>query len=115
MATMKRLASRLALAALAVASSGCIPDLGKSLHQVSLLEATNLAGVPSVTPVEVSATQFVVLSFSGNTDYADEAYEALLRTCPQGRIVNITARYSTDLGIFAYRNKLVLRGYCIGP
>ena len=110
---MRRLAALLALGPLLGGASGCIPDFGKSLHEVSLLEATDLSGARSVRPVEARTEQFVVLSFAFDADYVGDARRALLAACPRGRIVNITARFSTDLGFFAYRNKLVLRGYCL--
>ena len=109
---MRALATRLALGVLASAATGCVPDLGKSLHQVSLLEVTNLAGAGKVRPVEATGEQEIVL-FTSSLDYPDHAMRDLLATCPRGRIVNITARHSTDLGFFAYRSKIVLRGYCL--
>ena len=110
---MRSLVALVALGSLLAGSSGCVLDLGKSLHQVSLLEVTDLAGATRVRPVEVQREQTVIFYFAFDADYADEARRDLLAACPRGRVVNITARHSTDLGFFAHRNKLLLRGYCL--
>ena len=96
-----------------ISSSGCAIGLGKSLHEYSMLEAPIDTKNAKQRPVSVEANQNVILGFSFNTDFADEAYQNLLNSCPNGRIINVSARHSTDLGFLAYKNKMVLTGTCL--
>jgi len=100
------------LGSLLLSTSGCAIGLGKSVHQYSLEE--NSLGLQSKNQRNISAesNQNVVFATS-NTDFSDEAYQQLLEQCPKGRIVNITARHSTSLGFFAYKNTMRLTAVCL--
>ena len=94
-------------------SSGCAIGLGKSLHEYSLAEAPIETRGLKAREIEASADDNVILGFTFDTDFADKAYRKLLAECPRGRIVNMAARYSTDLGILAYKEKLKINGTCL--
>lgn len=96
------------LALIAISSSGCALGFGRSLHQYSMLDNDASSGKPIVS----EATQDVVV-VTGDTEFADTAYYSLLEKCPHGRIVNVSARHSTNLGFFGYRNTLRLTGTCM--
>ena len=90
--------------------SACATGLGRSLHQVSSLDhETTLA---NAKPVSVESTQDVVIA-AFDTQFADDAYAKLLAECPTGKVINVVARHSTNLGFFGYKNTLRLSGYCI--
>jgi hypothetical protein len=86
--------------------------MGKSLHEYSVLDSPGEPLPARAKPIQGIAVQKVTI-LTDNTDFADEAYQSLLAKCPQGRITNVSARYSTDLGILAYQNELVINGICI--
>lgn len=100
------------LATLSIITTGCAIGIGKSLHEYSLLDTTDLKPGQKSRAIEAETDQHVIIA-TDNTDFSDEAYHKLVNECPRGRIVNITARYSTDLGFFAYKNKMKLTGYCL--
>jgi len=106
------LGSIMAAGAALVVFSGCAIGLGKSVHQYALTEMVPTTGKEKARPIEVEANQFVVLGFVYDTDFVDEARSKLLAQC-QGRIVGVTAKHSTDLGVAAYRNKLKLTATCL--
>lgn len=83
-----------------------------SVHQVALSGFGDLRGG---YPVSAEAEQFVVLSMTGNTDFADVAYDRLLEQCPDGVLRNIEARHSTSHGFLSYKNRLVVRAWCVPP
>ena len=103
----------LAIAALAVISaSGCALGLGKSLHEYSMLDVEDTTKRSGIQEISAEGEQYVFLSFAFDTDYANEAYQRLLTQCPRGEILNVRARYSTDLGFLAYKNRLLIRALC---
>ncbi|MFN7684128.1 MAG: hypothetical protein ACK5QT_01785 [Oligoflexia bacterium] len=103
-----------ALGGLAV-TGGCALGFGKSVHQYGLSEVVSVNGGERSRSIESEGFQDVVLFFAFNTHYADDAREKLLSQCPKGRIVGISAKYSTDLGVFAYKNRLRLKATCLEP
>jgi hypothetical protein len=108
-------AAAVGLLALAAAAclQGCAVGLGKSVHQYVLTETETPKGRQKVRSIEAEADQLVLLGFTDNTDFADQARERLLEKCPKGRIVGISAKHSTDLGFMAYRNRMRLTGLCV--
>jgi len=59
------------------------------------------------------AEQFVILGFTTNTNYANEAYESLAQKCPNGAISPLTTKYYTSLGFLSWTNHIVLEGVCL--
>lgn len=97
-----------------VFSSGCAIGLGKSMHQFAQLDYEETGKLAKVREVTALGEKTVILFFTFNTDYADEAYVTLLSKCPGGRISNVKTKFSSDLGFLAYKNKVELTGDCIG-
>lgn len=93
--------------------SGCAIGLGRSIHEYGQLDHEKITTQSKSKKIESIGTQTVILFFSFDTDYADEAYKDFLGKCRQGRIVNVRSIYSTELGFFAYKNKLRILGDCI--
>jgi hypothetical protein len=111
----RRLLTALGLALLALTMipfSGCAIGLGKSLQEYSLTDPPENYGQYRHRDIQASVTQNVVFA-TGDTDFADQAYQTLLDECPKGRIINVSARYATDLGFLAYKNTLRIRGICL--
>jgi len=96
----------------ALAATGCT----HALHQatVSGFEPPEpLAPGTTATRVSAEAEQFVVLSIASGTDFVEEAREKLLAACPDGQLVGVLARHSTDHGPLSYTNRLRLEGTCL--
>lgn len=115
---MKRpVCKHLALSAIAVTlvlgDAGCAIGLGKSVHQYALSENVELTGKEKHKVIEAEESQHVFMGIVFDTDFADKAYGKLMNSCPEGRIVNIRAKHSTDLGFMAYENKLRLTATCL--
>jgi hypothetical protein len=84
-----------------------------SVHQVAV---GGLEAVPAgahVRAIEAEGEQFVFFYMTGNTDYADEAYQKLLAQCPHGQVVGVESRFSTSLGFLSYTNRMKMRGLCL--
>src|SRR4051812_7023597 len=94
---------------LALFTSGCATGFSHSLHEYDRLDLPeDHAGEPQQL-VEGNTHQDVTL-LTGNTDFVDVAYRRLLAECPHGRIVNVSARSTTQLGFLAYRNTMKFEG-----
>ncbi|MEK6606602.1 MAG: hypothetical protein AABZ30_02975 [Myxococcota bacterium] len=96
----------------ALASSACVIDFAKSLHQYSMLDVEDTSP-GTARPIGAETSDKVILGFAFETDYVDEAYRQLLAACPRGAIANVRARHSTDLGILAFRRKMKLDAVCV--
>lgn len=105
-------AAQIFVLVIAITSSGCALGLGKSLHQYSMVDYTDIKNAPHSRMIEAEADQDVIVATT-NTDFADRAYNHLLHACPHGRIVNVTSKHSTELGFLGYRNKMKISGYCL--
>lgn len=106
---MKNVFSGLFVLAFLVSGPGCALGLAKSLHGFSMLEASPAKG----TEIEVEEAENVILFFTFDTDYAERARERFLAQCESGEIRNVATKFSTDLGLFAYKNKIKITGTCI--
>ncbi len=109
---MKSAVTLIATITLASALSGCAIGLGKGMHDYTMQETTSVAPGKKTRPIKVEAKENITF-LTSNTYYADKAYQDLLNQCPRGSIVNIRTRHSTDLGFFAYREKIMLWGQCV--
>jgi hypothetical protein len=83
-----------------------------SVHQVALGNFDDLPPNARMRPIEVDASQKVVLA-TGNTDFSDEAMQKLAAACPNGQVMGIQARHSTDLGFVVYTNRMKISAYCV--
>ena len=91
--------------------SGC----AHSIHQVHTSDFTPAAQVTSGRMLKASSEQFTILGFVGDTNYVDQAYEALMNQCSGGVITGITTQYSTSFGFFSWTNKILMQGLCLQP
>jgi hypothetical protein len=100
-----------ALVLLPLLAIGCT----HSVHQVSVATAADIPPGARLRHVEAKAEQHVVLYITDNTDFADEAYRALVAQCPRGEVVGIEARNSTSHGFLSFDNEFKLSGWCLEP
>lgn len=84
-----------------------------SIHEVHTSDFIPAAPIEAGEMVKASTEQFVILGFTDNTNYVDEAYQKLMAACPNGSISGITTQYSTSLGFFSWTNKILMQGLCL--
>jgi hypothetical protein len=97
-------------ALLLIMFSGC----AHSVHLVHTSDFVPYASIESGEMIEARTEQFLILGFTGETDYVDQAYQKLMAACPSGRISGITTQISTSLGFFSWTNKALMQGLCLG-
>ncbi len=91
-----------------------------SVHQVqtsdfNVVEEANsdkLVTKESGKIIQAQAEQFVVLGFTQQTNYVNQAYDQLLQKC-KGSVVGITTQLSSSLSFFSWTNKVLMQGFCI--
>ncbi len=83
-----------------------------SVHQYHVSDT--VPGTTLENSVEINAhrEKFIVMGFSNNTDYVDEAFASLKKQCPQ-TITNINSRYSTALGLFSWTSTVKMTARCL--
>jgi hypothetical protein len=86
-----------------------------AVHEVHTSDFTPGAQITSGRIVKAAKEQFVVMGIVGQTDYVNEAYEALMDQCKSGSITGITTQYSTSLGFFSWTHKILMQGLCLQP
>ena len=62
--------------------------------------------------VKSRASQESFLGMVGNTDYVDQAFEKLKKTCPDGSVTGIQTRYSTRLSFLSWTHEIQMTGHC---
>ena len=103
---MKRWAPYLPLV---LALSGCT----YSVHQVAMGGLETIPEGAHVRHVHAEAEQHVFFYITDNTDFADQAYAALLAQCPRGELRGIEARYSTSHGFLSFTNHMKTTALCV--
>jgi hypothetical protein len=83
-----------------------------SFHQAATDVSLNPIGQQG-RAVKAEAEQFVILGMVTNTNYVEEARDALLKQCPKGTISPLTTQYLTDLGFLSWKNRIILEGTCL--
>jgi len=83
-----------------------------SVHLVHVSDFSPYQGVKKGTLISASSEQSVILDFSDNTDYVDQALAELESKCTKGRISGITTQFSTSHGFLSYTNKILMQGLC---
>ena len=63
--------------------------------------------------IESKSEQFVVLGFSSETQYVDQALQALNAQCYNGDIQGITTDFSTAHGFLSWTNSVRMQAVCI--
>ncbi|HMZ57515.1 MAG TPA: hypothetical protein PL048_01995, partial [Leptospiraceae bacterium] len=66
----------------------------------------------SAKKISADSEQFVILWFASDTNYVEEAVDALNRQCPDGKVDQIGTTFKTKLGFLSWTNQLHLVGYC---
>ncbi len=67
----------------------------------------------SGTKIEAEAEQFLILGFTTETNYINEAREELLSQCKTGVIQGPVTRVSTSHGFFSWTNKVHMQALCV--
>ena len=62
--------------------------------------------------IESTAEQKVIFGFSGQTEYANDAFRRLMNQCESGTVTGIQTRFSTSLNFFHWTNTVYMKGYC---
>ncbi|MGE0631892.1 MAG: hypothetical protein AB7O96_05765 [Pseudobdellovibrionaceae bacterium] len=99
----------LGLSALVVSLSACT----HSVHLVNFSDYRPYVELSRGREIEAKSEQFVVMSFAGQTDYVEEAYNKMLQQCPQGTISGISTQFVTSHGFFSWTNKILMKGLCL--
>ena len=91
--------------------SGCT----YSIHRVGSSAFSNASGkyvIENTKPIQATAEQNVVL-FAFDTQYVNDAFNALQEQCRNGEIIGITTQHSTSHGFFSWTNKILMKGTCL--
>ena len=62
--------------------------------------------------VEIVTERKIFLGFTFNSNYVDDAYDKLLKACPQ-EVVAVNTQYSTSHSFLHWTNKITLRAICL--
>lgn len=92
---------------------GLFSACAHSIHQVHTSDFTPGTPIESGEMIKASTEQFVILGFTQQTNYVDEAYQKLMAACPGGAVTGITTQLSTSLGFFSWTNKTLMQGLCV--
>ena len=84
----------------------------KSVHLVHVSDSF-MPNSQEMTKIQAVSEQFVILGFVTDTDYVNQAYEAIQAKCPQGQIQGLTTQFSTAHGFLSWTNKILIQGWCI--
>lgn len=84
-----------------------------SIHQVQVSDFQPYAAIESGNVVKGYAEQFVVLGFTQETNYVNEAVHQLADACPVGELTGITTQISTSHGFLSWKNKALIQGLCV--
>jgi len=106
---MKKLTTAVVLLSSMLLLGGCT----SSIHLV------NTAGFDQPMPTDAEprylvaeAEKNVILGFSFDTDYVDEARESLIAQC-DGDLVAVSTQYYTEHDFLHWTNKILMKGICI--
>lgn len=89
--------------------SGC----AHSVHEVHVSDFLPAKATEGGEMIRAQSEQFVVMGFTDNTRYVDDARKKLISACPQGAVTGITTQYSTSLSFFSWTNKILMQGLCV--
>ncbi len=84
-----------------------------SIHQVHISDFSPGTPIESGEMIKASGEQFVILGFTQQTRYVDQAYQKLIQACPGGAVTGITTQLSTSLGFLSWTNKVLMQGLCV--
>jgi hypothetical protein len=104
-----RLHGSIAFLALQFLLSGC----AYSIHEVHTSDFAPYSKIEQGEIVSAKAEQFVILGFTGNTDYVESAYAQIMSSCPKGTLSGITTQISTNLSFLSWTNVALMQGLCV--
>ena len=90
-----------------VSTMGC----SYSVHQQYISSMDPNASYGKGKWVEVTTSDFVILSFATQSNYVEDAYKRLESEC-KGRIAQVTTEHLTAYKFLSYDQKLILKGLC---
>jgi hypothetical protein len=67
----------------------------------------------SGTKIESEAEQFLILGFTQESNYINEAREQLMAQCENGVIQGPVTRVSTSHGFFSWTNRVYMQALCV--
>ena len=85
-------------------------------HSVHLVHVGDFEPYQKITAgemIQAQAEQFVILGFTKQTEYINEARQQLMAQCPKGRIQGPVTRLSTSHGFFSWTHKVFMQALCI--
>ena len=77
-----------------------------SVHLVHMSDYELVKDLNQAKKIEVETQQRVIMGFVFETDYVDQAHQKLAAKCRDGKVENITTRYSTSHAFFHWFNKI---------
>ncbi len=83
-----------------------------SIHDVYVSDFDSNKKIESNQIIQARTEQFVILGFTQETEYVNQAYAQLQSLCP-GEIVGITTQISSSLGFLSWTNKALMQGFCL--
>ena len=83
-----------------------------STHLVHVSDYELEKNLSDARRIEALGEQKVVMWFVFDTNYVEEARSKLIAKCPNGKISNISTRYSTSHGFFHWKNKIYMQAMC---
>jgi hypothetical protein len=95
---------------LSISVTGCTHSIHMS-HMSDVSANTPTALNLDKHIVEVNTEQRVILGFAFDTDYVNQAYQALQKKCPS-EIVAVNTQYSTSHGFLHWTNKIRMKAVC---
>jgi hypothetical protein len=84
-----------------------------SIHQVHTSDFLPASPLSQGQVITAQAEKFVILGFTQDTTYVDQAYQKLIASCPNGAVSGITTQLSTSLGFFSWTHKVLMQGLCV--
>ncbi len=102
---LNRTLSLLALAALCACTH--------SVHIVHVGDFNPYQKQTAGKKIEAEAEQFLILGFTQQTDYVNNARAELMKKCPDGEIQGPVTRISTSHGFFSWTNKAHMQALCV--
>ena len=85
-----------------------------SVHEVSVLDFEGFSKFGDGKMVDAESEQFSFWGFRFETDYVEEARDALVDKCKNGRIQGVVTKFYTNLGFFSWWNRVHMWGLCVG-
>jgi hypothetical protein len=98
---------------LALLPAAALSACAYSIHEAHVSDFHGSLPAASGRMVRGQADQFVILGFTQQTDYVNQALARLIAQCPNGALASVMTRLSTDLGFFSWTNRAAMEGQCV--